>query len=296
MSKKQMLSYEEKLKIMHEYLKKNEALKTGIRARTMYGEYPIGQWQANMRRQYYSGKLDLGEELEREFLDLGILRKKKERETSDKMTWEEKYVIMEEYLKSGQSIEGDTVYKGYKIGEWQTVIRHLFYTKNLTSISPELKKKFFKKRILRKEKGKPINKGSTKTSYDKKFDIMYRYLESTGFEQEIHQDTVFEGHRIGVWQDNLRQTYRKGRDLLMKPELMENFFSFGILREVDKNKRQSRISGKQSKTSITSESDNEIDQMVEILLRKQEERKALDLEIAELQERIRAKTNGELEI
>ena len=291
-----MLSYEEKFEIMNEYLVKNNAFKTGIRARTMYGKYPIGQWQSNMRSQYYSGELKLDKNLEEKFLAIGVLRKKKERETSDKLTWDEKYAIMEEYLKSGQSIGGDTVYKGYKIGQWQTVARHLFYTDSLTTVSPELKKKFFKAGILKKEKGKPIGRGSAKTSYDKKFGIMYRYLEKTGFEQGIHQDTIFEGHSIGVWQDNLRQTYRKGRDLLISPELLEMFFSYGILREEDKNKRQSRISGKRPKVNTSPENSDDIEQMVKTLLKKQEERNALDLEIAELQKRIKEKTNGELEI
>ena len=295
-AKREVLSYEEKFKIINEYLVKNNAFQTGITARTNYGKYPIGQWQANMRKKYYRGELKLSKELEEKFLAIGVLREEKERETADRLSWDEKYVIMEEYLKSGQPIEADTVYKGYKIGQWQTVIRHLYYTKSLTTVLPELKKKFFEAGVLKKEKGKPINKGSAKISYDKKFEIMYRYLENTGFEQKIHQDTVFEGHNIGVWQDNLRQTYRKGRDLLMKPELMENFFSYGILREVDKNKRQSRISGRPQKKSNTFENTEDKDQIVETLLRKQEERKILDAEIAELQKRISAKTNREMEI
>ena len=288
-----MLSYEEKFKIINEYLEKNDAFKTGIKSRTKYGKYPIGQWQANMRTQYYRGELKISPELEKKFLEIGVLKQEKEREAAERLTWDEKYIIMEEYLKSGQTIEGGTVYKGYKIGQWQTVIRHLFYTGGLTTVSPELKKKFFEAGVLKREKGKPIKKGSPKTSYDKKFDIMYRYLEKTGFEEEIHQDTVFEGHRIGVWQDNLRQTYRKGRDLLISTELMEKLFSYGILREEDRNKRNARVTAQGRKASKSSE-DEEVQQMVQTLLRKQEERKALDLEIAELQEKIRAKKDREI--
>ena len=125
---------------------------------------------------------------------------------------------------------------------------------------------------------------------------MYQYLAKNGFEKEIHQDTLFEGHAIGVWQDNLRQTYRKGRDLAISPELMEKLFAYGILRQEDKNKRQSRITEKKSKTSIPLNNNDEIPQMVELLLRKQEERKALDAEIAELEKRISAKTYNEKDI
>ena len=192
----EMLSYEEKFKIMNEYLVKNNAFETGIRSRTKYGKYPIGQWQANMRTQYYRGELKISPELEKKFLEIGVLRQEKERETAERLTWDEKYTIMVEYLKSGQAIESDTVYKGYKIGQWQAVIRHLFYIGSLTTVSPELKKKFFEAGVLKREKGNPIKRGSAKTSYDKKFEIMYRYLEKTGFEEEIHQDTVFEGHRM----------------------------------------------------------------------------------------------------
>ena len=288
-----MLSYEEKFKIMNEYLVKNNGLKTGIKSRMKYGEYPIGQWQANMRKQYYRGELKLTPELENKFLEIGVLIPEKERKTAERLTWDKKFDIMNECLKSGQVICSDTVYNGYNVGQWQAVIRHLFYTSKLKSISPELKKKFFEAGILRREKGRHIKKGSAKISYDKKFDIMYRYLEKTGFEEEIHQDTVFEGHRIEVWQDNLRQTYRKGRDLLISTELMEKLFSYGILREEDRNKRNARVTAQGRKTSKSSE-DEEVQQMVQTLLRKQEERKALDLEIAELQEKISAKKDREI--
>ena len=66
------------------------------------------------------------------------------------------------------------------------------------------------------------------------------------------------------------------------------------LREEDKNKRKARVPVQGIKTSKSSGNDNEIEQMVETLLRKQEERKALDLEIAELQEKIRAKKDREI--
>jgi len=134
-------------------------------------------------------------------------------------------------------------------------------------------------------------------SYDKKFEIMYQYLESKDFEEEIHQKTTFKGHDIGVWQDNLRQTYRKGRDLEIDTELMNKLFNYGILREEDKIKRKSRISQEEEKTIYAPlGGEYEIEQLVEILLRKQEERKALDAEIAQLQEKIEAKNKNILEI
>lgn len=58
-AKREVLSYEEKFKIINEYLVKNNAFQTGITARTKYGKYPIGQWQANMRKKYYRGELKL---------------------------------------------------------------------------------------------------------------------------------------------------------------------------------------------------------------------------------------------
>ena len=232
--RKTEISFEEKLDIIFKYLEENDTSKTGIKARTKFREYPIGQWKSKMREAYYKGELKLDKKLETKLLDLGILREKKERQTAERLTWEEKYLIMEEYLKSGQSIDYGTTYNGHKIGQWQAVIRHLLYTESLNTVSPELKKKFFRAGILKKEKAKSIQSGSKKLSYDEKFQIMYDYLESNDFEQEIHQKTTFGEYNIGVWQDNLRQTYRKGRDLEISPELMEKFFAFGILREEDK--------------------------------------------------------------
>jgi len=296
-NKRENFSYEEKIKIMYRYLQDNNAFETGIRARTKFEGYPIGQWQANMRKEYYKGNLKLDKALEENFIELGILRKEKERETADRLTWDEKYIIMEEYLKSGNKIIGTTVYKGYQIGQWQATIRYLSYKGNLTTVSPELKKKLFESGILKKEKGRVLSPGTKKMSYDKKFEIMYQYLESKDFEEEIHQKTTFKGHDIGVWQDNLRQTYRKGRDLEIDTELMNKLFNYGILREEDKIKRKSRISQEEEKTIYAPlGGEYEIEQLVEILLRKQEERKALDAEIAQLQEKIEAKNKNILEI
>ena len=291
-NKREFLNYDEKFKIMYKYLQENNAFESGIRARTEYEGFHIGQWQANMRREYYKGNLKLDEALEDKFIEFGILRKEKEREEADRLTWDEKYIIMEEYLKSGGKIKADTVYKGHKIGQWQAVIRHLSYKESLNTVSPELRKKFFKLGILKKEKGRVLMSGPEKISYDRKFEIMYQYLESNNFEKDIKQKTIFNGHAIGVWQDNLRQTYRKGRDLEIEKELMDKFFNYGILREIDKDKRKSIISPKEEKkVSMFSSEGNEIEQLVEILLKKQEERKVLEEEIAQLEEKIKAKNN-----
>lgn len=291
-SKRTVLSYEEKLEIMNRYIMES---KKGITARTEFEGYPIGQWQANMRAKYYKDELKLEEIVEEKFLELGILRKEKERETSERLTWDQKYTIMEEYLKSGKTIDTNTVYNGYRIGQWQTVIRHLLYTDSLNTVSPELKKKFFEMGILKREKGRLFTKGSKKLSYDEKFEIMYKYLVDNEFEKEIHQQTIFEGNPIGVWQDNLRQTYRKGRDLEISLELIGKFFTYGILREEDKNKRRAKIFGEKDESAYeVSEDKGEKEQLIELLLKKQEERRKLDIEIMELQEKIADKNEEEI--
>lgn len=294
-NRREAVSYYEKLEIMYRYLSENNAFGTGIKSRTTFQGYPIGQWQAYMRTVYYMGALKLDEQLEKRFLELGILKEERQRETEDRLTWDEKYVIMEEYLSAGNVIQSDTIYKGHKIGQWQIVLRHLGYNDRLTTVSPELKNKFFKAGILKKEKGKLLDTGPKKLSYEEKFEIMYRFLESTEFEQAIHQNTTFEGNAIGVWQDNLRQTYRRGRDLEISTELMEKFFAYGILREEDKNKRKEGRTIKEEKETLgTIEEDIEKEQLVEMLLKKQEQRKVLDEEIAELQRRIVQKEEQEL--
>lgn len=301
MGRKQ-ISFEEKVKIMYKYLEEN-ADKTGIKARTKYGEYPIGRWQSSMRTAYYKGELEISEELETELLNQGILRKEKLRKSAPRMTWNQKYEIIKRYLQGQEdnvnNINQDTIFEGYPIGVWQRTLRHLFYTGQLSTISPELKRELLKKGILKKEKSKALQGGPKKNSYDKKFSIMYQYLESIDFEYGIKQSTKFKGKPIGVWQDNLRQTYRKGRDLEISPELMDSFFTYGILREEDIKIRNSRKSGKKAtvgKTNKHVDSSENVEQMVEELLRMQEERNALDALIEELQYRIKAKTDNGLEI
>lgn len=293
--KKKQLSYEEKLNIMYAYLSD----KNKILARTKFEGYPIGQWQSHMRTEYYKGNLKLDIELEKKLLGLGILRKEKARESAKRLTWSEKLPIMEEYLKSGKKIEHDTIYKGYRIGQWQATIRHSYYSSPITIFSLELKKKFFELGILQKEKAKYLDRGAKKLSYDEKFEIMYQYLEKSNFEEDISQKTTFKDQPIGVWQDNLRQTYRKGRDLEINPELLRKFFTYGILREEDKKIRKARISGQTSKTSPTptySKDTTPKEQLIKILLDKQQERKTLDEEIAQLEELINSKNNDEIEI
>ena len=268
---------------MIDYLSNPETSEKKVKSRTTYNGYPIGQWQSHLRRKYYKGELDIPPKLETKFLELGVLRK--ERETAEPMSWEAKYIIMQEYLSEGGHIKDNTVYKGYKIGEWQRVVRHLFYTNQLTTVSPKLKKKFFEARILSKENRKAMGKGTTKTSYEEKFNIMYQYLKEHDFEIDIKQGTVFNGYNIGSWQDNLRQTYRKGRNIELSPALRDKFFAYGILRQSDISmKRQKNI--RNNSEEKREQDDNDIEQMVNMLLKKQQEREKLNKEIAELQKKI----------
>ena len=295
-NEKLILNLDEKYNIISEYLSNPKMPEKKIKSRTTYNGYPIGQWQAYLRKLYYKGELNINPELETKFLELGVLRKEKERENSKPMSWESKYIIMQEYLSKGGKIKDSTVYNGHKIGEWQRVLRHLFYTDKLTNVTPELKKKFFAEGILSKENRQTRGKGAIKTSYEEKFKIMYQYLKENDFETDIKQNTVFNGYKIGSWQDNLRQTYRKGRDIELTPELRDKFFTYGILRQSDTYiRKQKNINNnlEEKKKQNKTKDNNDIEYMLDMLLKKQQKIKKLNEEVAELQKRIDEKKENQ---
>ena len=137
-NKKEKISIEEKYNIISDYLCHPELSEKKIKSRTIYNGYPIGQWQSYLRKLYYKGELTISSELETKFLELGVLRKEKERINAKPISWDAKYIIMQEYLSEGGQIKDSTVYKGYKIGEWKRVVRHLYYTNQLTTITVDL--------------------------------------------------------------------------------------------------------------------------------------------------------------
>ena len=289
MNKNRKLSYEEKFEIICKYLKENNAFERGIKARTVYNGHRIGEWQSRMRTLYYKGELKLDKDLEEKLLKYGILKKEKEIITEKPISWEEKFQIMSRYLqdKSNKKIKQDTMFEGYKIGVWQRTIRHLFYTDNL-KIDKDLENKFFECGILRVQEINPRVSSATKTSYEEKFEIMHRYLkENNAFREGIHQSTVYEGQPIGVWQDNMRQAYYKGK-LKLAPDLEEMFLNFGILRKEKMNARNKtkKVQDKKIKEDIIDDNKDEIARIINEILEKQKIISEQEKEIEKLKGRL----------
>lgn len=90
--KKKRLSYEEKLKLMLEYM---EVTGKKIASSTIYKGYNIGIWKANMRQLHYGGKLKMDPELLKKFKSIGIIREKRERIRTSQ---QEKYEFLMELV------------------------------------------------------------------------------------------------------------------------------------------------------------------------------------------------------
>ena len=199
------LTMDEAIELMEEYLETHEKIK----ARDKYKGYSIGNKQAHLRTDYYNGILEIESEQERRLLDLGVLRKEKERETADSLTWEEKFLIMQEYINMYGAIKYDTVYKGYKIGEWQRVARHLYLTNDDNKEFQKVKDKFLDLGIIRKKKKIPGGPGNTRLSYEEKYELMSKYLRKQGPDAKIKAGATIDGYNLCAFKDNLIQAYKK---------------------------------------------------------------------------------------
>ena len=87
--KEKYLSDEEKIRIMIDY---REETGEKIHFKTRYNEYPIGNWQNNLRTKYYKGELNLSNDIMFKAAVYGILPA--ERERREKTTIQDKYEFL----------------------------------------------------------------------------------------------------------------------------------------------------------------------------------------------------------
>lgn len=107
---------ETKLKIMKEF---KEITKEEIKGNTVYKGYNIGIWQLNLRNKYLHGNLNIAEELEKEFIKVGVLG---ERKRNKRTTDLDKYNMFMDFHKKNpdSSISLTTIdNKGNPIGKYR---------------------------------------------------------------------------------------------------------------------------------------------------------------------------------
>lgn len=125
-----------KLKILKEY---QEQIGEPIKVKTTYKGYNIGIWQNNLRYKYLHGKLNLQEELEEEFVKIGVLG---ERKRAPKTTDNEKLNMILEFEENREDsiIRTKTIdNKGNKIGKYRSELQ-----KKINKNSSKLTKKEIK--------------------------------------------------------------------------------------------------------------------------------------------------------
>lgn len=137
---------ESKLKIMKEF---KEKTKEEIKGSTVYKGHNIGIWQMNLRNKYLNGNLNISQELEKEFVEAGILsERKRAKQTTDL----DKYNILMDFYEENPKIKigTKTVDKhGNPIGE----MRHWLQAKinnGTTELTKEQIDQLKKHKYLRK--------------------------------------------------------------------------------------------------------------------------------------------------
>lgn len=231
------LTFDQKINLLIEFFSDPETADKKLTARTIYKGYHIGSFENRLRQKYYNNKdLKLDPYIEEKLLKLGVLREEKERETAAPLSWDEKYPIMEEYIKNCGVIGPNTIYRGYNLSQWQVQINNLYKSGKLSNVPETLINQYFELGILTVGKRNTKNKGNTQTTYEEKYEIFKKYFSATqSYGKAIPQDAVFEGHKIGEWQTNMRIRYYAGKKLNMSQEMIDKFLDLGVLRINPKN-------------------------------------------------------------
>lgn len=124
--------YEQKLRIMLEYMKKTGE---SIKKDTVYEGYSIGAWKYNLRQSYRNGVLNISDELLKKFIDSGIIIEGKERR--DKTSQQEKYeFLMQMVGKTPEEIRNARMKNGFSVRAAKKFLQ-IEYNKGNCSLSNE---------------------------------------------------------------------------------------------------------------------------------------------------------------
>lgn len=129
---KAVLSHEEKLELMLEYMNK-----TGekIKATTKYKGYNLGSIRNNLRGSYFRGTLKMEESLLKKFIEAGIINAEKERK--NRTTHEDKYNFVMQFAgKSLEEIKNAKMETGLSFYEAKKYLQ-LEYNKGTLKLTPE---------------------------------------------------------------------------------------------------------------------------------------------------------------
>lgn len=150
MLKRPRTTYEEKLKIMKEYIM---IIGKDIRKDTVYKDNPIGVWQNNMRLADSQSKLNISESLRREFEKIGVLGKR-ERLRRKKTSANEKYNIIMEFINKNPSIpiKSDTIDEHGNPIEFYIRVLQMEYNDGSLELSEEQISKLREMKILKTSK------------------------------------------------------------------------------------------------------------------------------------------------
>lgn len=146
---KSVLSHEEKLELMLEYMEK-----TGerIKATTKYKGYNLGTIRNNLRNSYFSGTLKMEKNLLKRFIEAGIIKEKKERK--DRTTQEDKYkFVMQSVEESPEQMKDKKMDTGLSFSEVKKSLQ-LAYNKGTLKLTPEQIENLIKAGILNYTKEK----------------------------------------------------------------------------------------------------------------------------------------------
>ena len=209
-----ILSFEEMIELIKEYLKITRKTYEEIKYNDEYKGIKIGQWKIRCRCEYKQRKLSKGKEL--------TLRELGETFEDKNISFEEMINLIKEYLKitrkTYEEIKYNDEYKGIKIGLWKKSCRYEYKQGKLSK----------GKELTLRELGETFEKKLNTSLFKENIDLIKEYLKITGKTYlEIKQTDEYKGIKIGQWKSSRRKEYKQGKlskekELILR-ELGETF-------------------------------------------------------------------------
>ena len=234
-----ILSFEEMIELIKEYLKITGKTYEEIRYNDEYKGIKIGIWKKTRRQDYRKGKLSKEKEM--------ILRKLGEtfEKKFDTLSFEEMINLIKEYLKitrkTYEEIKYNDEYKGIKIGQWKIRCRGEYKQVKLSK----------EKELALRELGETFE--DKNISFEEMINLIKEYLKITRKTyEEIKYNDEYKGIKIGLWKKSCRYDYRKGKlskgkELILRElgETFEKKLNNSLFKEnIDLIKEYLKITGK----------------------------------------------------
>ena len=202
--------------IAYEYIK---LFNTSIKCRTVYKNHNIGIWLDNNKQYYKQG--NLSQEKISLLKTICNLDKNIDDVRNDK--WNEIFDILSRYLKQGNTLKSDTVYKDINIGYW--------YGTQLTNYHNGLLNEW---KISKLQSINLLNSKFDERWFEK-YNISLDYVNKYG--KKIKFNTIYNNYNIGQWKMDNFKKIKTGRLSKDKLELLKNIYDFDDNKQ---NKNQSQ--------------------------------------------------------